>query len=65
CPICTRPFASKDVIIKYWRWEATAGEPGSSLPPHQLGHLDCVLSLSQMERRNHPPIHALSSDASG
>ena len=56
CPICTKAFSPKDVVIKYARWEPEAGQPGAGELTSQLGHLDCVLHLSLTEEREHPPI---------
>lgn len=56
CPICTKQFADKDIIIEYRCWEASAGQPGNSPPPPRFGHVDCVLALSLTETRDHPPI---------
>jgi hypothetical protein len=51
CPICTKPFADKDVVIRYSRWDKKWGKPGASAPDSELGHLRCVLGLSQMETK--------------
>jgi hypothetical protein len=56
CPICTKEFAEGDVVIQYRSWEASAAEHGNSPPPPRFGHVDCVLSLSVMEDRDHPEI---------
>ena len=51
CPICTKAFGDKDVVIKYQAWNAEDDKPDKKL----LGHLDCVLYLSKKEDREHPP----------
>ncbi len=49
CPICTEPFRKEEVIIEYMSWDT------ASVGGKRLGHLDCVLHLSELEKRKHPP----------
>lgn len=51
CPICTAPFSPDDTVIEFHHWGAQAESP---IPV--LGHVDCVLHLSQQEDRMHPRI---------
>lgn len=48
CPICTSSFKKDEVLMRYVTW-------GEKRPADKLGHLDCVLFLSQGEKREHPP----------
>lgn len=50
CPICTQPFNLKDIVIKFWEWNESDNPSGPT-----WGHLDCVLSISRSEEREHPP----------
>jgi len=59
CPICNKQFAEGEMVIEYRKW---SGEAGGDI---YLGHLDCVLQLSMVEKRSHPPltaVRALSSE---
>ena len=47
CPICTLAFKKKDVLVEYRRFRAPSGP--------EFAHLDCLLHLSRMEDREHPP----------
>ena len=49
CPICTAKFKKDEVVVRNRRWEK--GKPGKA----QLAHLDCLLHVSSMEKRKHPP----------
>jgi hypothetical protein len=46
CPICTAPFNTNDVIVRFWEWDKTkpAGNP-------KFAHVDCLLYLSKREER--------------
>ena len=50
CPICTYPFKEEEVIVQYFTWKGN----GKTLEP-RLGHVDCILYLSKIEERDHPP----------
>lgn len=48
CPICVEPFKKDEVLVQYITW-------GKGQAVGKLGHLDCVMTLSKAEERNHPP----------
>jgi hypothetical protein len=49
CPICSEPFQKGEVVVQYVTWEKDKA-------PGKYGHMDCVLYLSKIEERKHPPV---------
>jgi hypothetical protein len=50
CPLCTKPFNAKDIVITFERWDY-----GDKMK----AHLDCLLYGSAVEERAHPPLSRL------
>lgn len=50
CRVCCTAFNSKDIVIQYWEWVNSDEADGP-----WLGHLDCMLYISKMEKRKHLP----------
>ena len=49
CPICTASFQDKEIILEYRSWEFD--KPSDP----RFAHVDCLLYLSKIEKRDHPP----------
>lgn len=52
CPVCTRQFQEKEVVMQFWEWNESDKHEGP-----KWGHLDCMLYISRTEKRSHPPLN--------